>query len=60
MGLTTSLYSNDKGRCLALVVIMSSPIPSPMNIEGSIWGADLTDNETQYTFEWNEEQKKAN
>jgi len=52
---------------LVLVVIMSrqsnngSPVPSPIDIDtpdGSILGADLTDNETQYTYQWNEKQQQ--
>lgn len=47
------------------MVIMSrqsnigSPVPSPMDIDtpdGSIWGVELRDNETQYSYQWNENQ----
>lgn len=40
---------------------LGSAPPSPIDIDtpdGSIFGADLTDNETQYTHQWNEQQQQ--
>lgn len=38
---------------------IGSPIPSPIDIdtpEGSILGVDMMDNETQYTYQWEEKE----
>ena len=40
---------------------LGSAPPSPIDIDtpdGSIFGADLRDNETQYTYQWNEQQQQ--
>ena len=40
---------------------LGSAPPSPIDIDtpdGSIFGADLRDNETQYTHQWNEQQQQ--